>query len=69
MANIVYPPLESVTTKTVDTAQAAHYLNREPQTLRSWSCRSRGIAPPLTPRNIGGRLAWSVADLRKVLGE
>ena len=28
-----FPPLESVTRPTVDTAAAAYYLNRRPQTL------------------------------------
>ena len=29
-----FPPLESVTRPTVDTAAAAYYLNRQQQTLR-----------------------------------
>ena len=49
----------------VDTAAAAHYLNRRPQTLWGWDCMEKG---PLRPRRIMGRLAWSVAEIRAVLG-
>jgi len=60
-----FAPLESVTSPAVDTASAAHYLNRRPQTLRGWACHEDG---PLLPIRINGRLAWQVADLRRVLG-
>jgi hypothetical protein len=60
-----FPPLESVTRPTVETASAAHYLNRRPQTLRGWACLENG---PLRPVRIHGRLAWKVSDLRRVLG-
>ena len=61
-----FPPLESVTRPTVDTAAAAYYLNRRPQTLRTWAMNS-GTGPVSCIR-INGRLAWKVADLRRVLG-
>jgi len=60
-----FPPLESVTRPTVDTAAAAHYTNRRPQTLRAWACMENG---PLRPIRINGRMAWPVAELRRVLG-
>lgn len=60
-----FPPLELVNRPTVPTPQAAHYLNRRPQTLRSWACLESG---PLRPTRINGRLAWPVADIRKLLG-
>ena len=60
-----FPPLESVTRPTVDTAAAAHYLNRKPQTLRGWACLENG---PLRPIRINGRLAWSLSEIRTVLG-
>lgn len=60
-----FPPLESVTRPTVETASAAHYLNRRPQTLRGWACLETG---PVRPLRINGRLAWPVSDLRRVLG-
>ncbi|MFO1262783.1 MAG: DNA-binding protein [Rhodoferax sp.] len=61
-----YPPLEAVTRPTVETAAAAHYLNRRPQTLRTWAMNS-GTGPVNCIR-INGRLAWPVAELRRVLG-
>jgi len=60
-----FPPLEAVTRPAVDTAAAAYYLNRQPQTLRGWACYSDG---PLRPLRVHGRLAWPVAELRRVLG-
>ena len=60
-----FPTLESVTRPTVDTAAAAYYLNRRPQTMRGWACLENG---PLRPVRINGRLAWSVSELRRVLG-
>lgn len=59
-----FPPLENVTRPTVPTDQAAHYLNRRPQTLRSWACLENGAIRPV---RINGRLAWRVADIRALL--
>ena len=60
-----FPPLESVTRPTVPTEQAGYYLDRRPQTLRAWACLENGAIRPI---RINGRLAWPVADLRRVLG-
>ncbi len=60
-----YPPLEEVTRPAVDTASAAYYLGRQPQTLRGWACLENG---PLRPLRVHGRLAWPVADIRRLLG-
>lgn len=60
-----FPPLESVSRPAVDTAAAAYYLNRRPQTMRAWACLENG---PLRPIRINGRLAWKVSELRRVLG-
>ncbi|ABE43476.1 hypothetical protein Bpro_1532 [Polaromonas sp. JS666] len=60
-----FPPLEAVTRPAVDTATAAYYLNRKPQTLRCWATYQNG---PVNPIRISGRLAWKTADLRRVLG-
>ena len=60
-----FPSLELVNRPAVDTAAAAHYLNRKPQTLRAWACLENG---PLRPIRISGRLAWPVSELRRVLG-
>ena len=61
----VFPPLESVTSPGVETAAAAYYLNREPQTMRTWACFENG---PIKPIRVNGRLTWPVADLRRLLG-
>ena len=58
-------PLDRETRTAVDTATAAHHLIRKPQTLRGWACLENG---PLRPLRINGRLAWSVSELRRVLG-
>jgi hypothetical protein len=63
--NQQYPPIESITRPTVETAAAAFYLNRQKQTLREWAYSEKG---PVRPIRINGRLAWPVAALREVLG-
>jgi hypothetical protein len=60
-----FPPLEHVTRPAVDTAAAAHYLSRKPQTLRGWACLESG---PIRPLHVHGRLAWPVSELKRVLG-
>lgn len=63
--NPQFCPLEQVTRPTVTTDEAAHYLNRKPQTLRSWaSAEPAGVPRPI---RINGRLAWRVADIRALL--
>ncbi len=63
--SVQVPPLESVSRPAVDTASAAHYLNRRPQTLRGWACNEDG---PLRPIRVNGRLAWPTEAIRKLLG-
>jgi hypothetical protein len=58
-------PLERETRATLPTEEAALHLSRAPQTLRIWACKESG---PIRPLRIGGRLAWPVADLRRLLG-
>jgi hypothetical protein len=60
-----FPLLEQVTRPNVPTAQAAYYLDRRPQTIREWACFESG---PIRPLRINGRLAWPVAELKRVLG-
>ncbi|RII84030.1 hypothetical protein [Neopusillimonas maritima] len=57
--------LDALTKPTVDTATAAFYLNRKPQTLRVWACRENG---PIRPLRVNGRLAWRVADIKAIIG-
>jgi hypothetical protein len=59
-----YLPLELERRTHVETACAAYHLNRKPQTMRVWASTEKG---PIRPIRINGRLAWSVADLRRLL--
>ena len=58
-------PLASEARTALPTPEAARHLNRAQQTLRIWACREDG---PIRPIRINGRLAWPVAELRRVLG-
>lgn len=59
-----FQSLEIETRSHVETACAAFHLTRKAQTLRAWASLENG---PLRPRRIGGRLAWSVADIKRLL--
>lgn len=59
-----FSALEFETRSHVDTACAAYHLNRKGQTLRAWACLENG---PIRPRRIHGRLAWAVADIKRLL--
>ena len=65
-ANAFQPvSLERETRTVLPTLEAAFHLNRAQQTLRLWACLENG---PIRPIRIHGRLAWSVAELRRLLG-
>jgi hypothetical protein len=57
-------PLERETRAHLPTTEAAFHLNRAKQTLRLWAMRENG---PVRPIRVNGRLAWPVAELRRVL--
>lgn len=59
-----FPPLEHITRTAITTNEAAFYLNRKPQTLRSWACLENG---PIRPFRINGRLAWPVREIKLIL--
>jgi hypothetical protein len=61
-----YQPLELVTKPNLTTAELAYYLNRAPQTLRGWACRSG--TGPIKPKRIGGILAWSTKEVKALAG-
>jgi hypothetical protein len=61
-----FPPLELENRPRVPTEQAAHYLNRRPQTLRGWAS-AETFPDGLRPLRINGRLAWPVSGLRRLL--
>ena len=58
-------PLAQVTRPNLKTEEAAHYLNRRPQTLRAWACLENG---PLRPKRIHGILAWNTAEVKSLAG-
>lgn len=57
-------PLERESRSSLPTPEAAYHLNRAQQTLRLWAMRENG---PIRPLRINGRLAWPVAELRRLL--
>ncbi len=59
-----YPPLEHERRTHVETACAAYHLGRKPQTMRAWASTEKG---PLRPIRVNGRLAWPVAEIRRIL--
>jgi hypothetical protein len=59
-----FPALDHETRSHVETACAAYHLGRKPQTMRAWACLENG---PLRPLRLNGRLAWSVADIKRLL--
>ena len=60
-----FPPLELETRSHVPTDQAAFYCMRAPQTMRMWAALEPKNA--IKPIRVNGRLAWPVADIRKLL--
>lgn len=58
-------PLDRETRVNVPTAVAAIHLMRSPMTLRHWAVAEDA---PIKPLRIGGRLAWPVAEIRRLLG-
>jgi hypothetical protein len=57
-------PLDQETRSHVETACAAFHLTRSRQTLRIWACLENG---PIRPIRINRRLAWPVADIKRLL--
>ena len=58
-------PLDKETRTHVTTAVMCRHMGRAPQTARIWACKENG---PLRPIRVNGRLAWAVADIRRLLG-
>jgi len=63
---VTIPALDAETRTHVDTETAAYHLMRKPQTLRIWAMASREA--PIRPVKIFGRLAWAIADIKKLRG-
>jgi hypothetical protein len=62
---IEFIPLTQETRTHVSTKVMCRHLGRKEQTARGWACREDG---PLRPIRINGRLAWAVADIKRLLG-
>lgn len=60
-----FPPLEQVTKPVLTTDEIAYYFNNAPQTWRAHACYGTG---GVTPIRVGGRLGWSTACAKKLLG-
>lgn len=63
---VQYLPLEQVTKPNLRTDEAAYYLNRASQTLRTWAMRDG--TGPIRPRRVGGLLAWPTAEVKALAG-
>lgn len=59
-----YTSLDQESRTTIPTNEAAHHLNRRPQTLRAWACLEDG---PIRPVRINGRLSWRVSDIKRIV--
>lgn len=62
-----FPTIESETRTHVSTECAAFHLNRQQQTLRGWAISP--LQKTIKPIRINKRLAWPVADIRRLLAE
>ncbi len=60
-----FPDIRTESRTHVATDIAAHWLGRQNQTLRGWACLENG---PLRPIRVAGKLAWPVAEIRRLLG-
>ena len=60
-----FVPLHLETRTHVSTRVMCYHLDRKEQTARCWACHEDG---PLRPIRINGRLAWAVADIKRLLG-
>ena len=59
-----FPAIATETRSHVETACAAFWMNRKPQTLRAWASLENG---PLRPTRVNGRLAWPVSEIRMIM--
>ncbi len=63
--NLTPIPLQQEARSALCTREAAYHLNRAEQTLRLWAMREDG---PIKPLRVNGRLAWPVAEIKRLLG-
>lgn len=60
-----FVPLHLENRTHVTTSVMCRHLGRKEQTARIWAMRENG---PLRPIRVNGRLAWPVAEIRRLLG-
>lgn len=58
-------PLRQEIRTHVSTRLMCAHIGRKEQTAREWACYESG---PIRPIRIMGRLAWPVAEIRRLLG-
>jgi hypothetical protein len=58
-------PLDHEHRTHVSTRVMCYHLGRKEQTARGWACHDDG---PVRPVRVNGRLAWPVADIKRLLG-
>jgi hypothetical protein len=58
------PPQAILNKPALTTREAAHLLNRAPQTLRVWATYESG---PLRPQRVSGRLLWATRDVLELI--
>ena len=61
----IFPPLEQITKPNLTTEEAAYYCDRAEQTMRMWACKQPAGVP--RPIRINGRLAWPIAEIKRLL--
>lgn len=59
-----FQTLDAIDRPYMTTNEAAHFLNRKPQTLRNWATRNTG---PVKCVRIAGRLSWPTAEVWALL--
>lgn len=64
-ATTALTPLAEEKRTALPTAEAARHLNRTANTLTWWSHTGKG---PIQPMRVNGRLAWPVAEIKRLMG-
>ena len=60
-----FVPLHEERRTHISTRLMCAHMGRAEQTARGWACNEDG---PLRPIRVNGRLAWPVADIKRLLG-
>lgn len=60
-----FVPLHEERRSHISTRLMCLHIGRKEQTARGWACNEDG---PLRPIRVNGRLAWPVADIKRLMG-